>query len=194
MTDLLKKYLLNSVPHMADDAQVAELSVIDLEENLADAEKPPELPNGKYLAEVQGVEVKNSQQGNRYYAIKFMIPAEELPADVKDDYEDGAVMYWNRQLVPDKQDRRTLYNLRKFVESLGLDANTTRIDPNEWMGCRARLVVKQSAYQGEMRAQITAVEAAEGMVPQQATRGGRRQPEPEAETKPKRAASGGRRR
>jgi len=163
MSELLRKYLLSQVCHMADDESGSvELSVIDLEENLADAEKPPELPNGKYIAEVQGVEVKNSQQGNRYFAVKFVIPPEELPADVKDDYEDGAQMYWNRQLVPDKQDRRTLYNLRKFVESLGLDANTTRIDPNEWMGQRARLVVKQSAYQGEMRAQIIAVEAAEG--------------------------------
>lgn len=169
MSERLRKLIMagsglsaSSFQYNAPDGEP--LSVIELEGNLADAEKPPELRSGRYTAEIQGVEVKTSgNSGNRYYAIKCMIPPEELPADLREDYEEGAVMYWNRQLVPEgaKADRRTLFNLRQFIEKLGLDSNTTTIDPNDWMGRRLTLVVGQSAYNGEMRAQINAVESAE---------------------------------
>src|SRR5262245_20679202 len=148
---------------MVDETE--ELSVIDLERNLSDVEKPPELPPGKYVGEVQGVELRNSQAGNQYFAIKFVIPTEEIPADVAEHYEDGAIMFWNRNIVPNGKDRRALYNLRKLIESLGLKSNTTSVDPNEWMGCKARLTVVHEKYQGENRAQIKMLEPAEAKAP-----------------------------
>jgi hypothetical protein len=54
-----------------------------------------------------------------------------------------------------------MFNLRKFIEALGLDSNTTTIDPNEWMGRTARLHVVMGKWQGEERAEVRAVEAAE---------------------------------
>lgn len=137
------------------------VGIVELEENLSDVEKPPELPPGLYTGEVQDVQIQDSQKGNRYFAIKFIIPQAELPADMQDQFEDGAVLYWNRQIVPAGKDRRALFNLKRLVESLGLDANTTTIDPNEWMGCSARLRVRHSSYQGERRAEIAAIEPAE---------------------------------
>jgi hypothetical protein len=70
-----------------------------------------------------------------------------------------------------------MFNLRKFIEALGLDSNTTTIDPNEWMGRPARLHVVMGKWQGEERAEIRAVEAAEEKAPPpktRATRGGNR--------------------
>ncbi len=134
------------------------MSVIELEESLADAEKPKEIPPGKYVGEVQDVQSKVSDKGNSYFAISFRIPPDELPADIAEQYEDGALLFWNRVMIPKgKADRRGLFNLRKFVESLGLDSNTTTID----LGRPARLIVKSGKYLGEERAEISAIEAAE---------------------------------
>jgi len=144
---------------IADDEP---MEILELEESLADVEKPKEIPPGTYLGEVQSVEKATSGKGNSYYAIQFRIPPDELAADIAEQYEDGAVLFWNRVMVPKgRTDRRGLFNLRKFVEALGLDANTTTIDPNDWMGRQARLIVKSGSYAGETRAEIRAIEAAE---------------------------------
>jgi hypothetical protein len=138
-----------------------DLGIIELEGNLSDAEKPLELPAGLYTAEVQDVQIGTSQKGNRYFAVKFVVPTDGVPADVAEHFEDGAALYYNRVIVPDGKDRRALFNLRKFIEALGLDSNTTQIDPNQWMGCNARIKVVHETYQGETRAQIKSVESAE---------------------------------
>lgn len=144
---------------IADDEP---MEILELEENLADAEKPKEIPAGKYLAEIQSVEKATSGKGNSYFAIQFRIPPDELPADIAEQYEEGAVLFYNRVMVPKgRADARSLFNLKKFVQALGLDTNITTIDPNEWMGRPARLIVKNGRYQGEDRAEISAVEAAE---------------------------------
>jgi hypothetical protein len=138
-----------------------ELGIIELESNLSDAEKPLELPAGLYTAEIQDVQIGTSQKGNRYFAVKFVVPTDGIPAEVADQFEDGAALYYNRVVVPDGKDRRALFNLRKFMEAIGLDSNTTQIDPNAWMGCQARIKVVHEKWQGEDRAQIKSVESAE---------------------------------
>jgi hypothetical protein len=138
------------------------MGIIELEDNLADVEKPKEVPPGKYVAEVQDVQEQMSKAGNTYYAVQFRVAPDELPADVAEEYEDGALFFWNRLLKPkSRSDRRALFNLRKFIEALGLDANTTSIDPNEWMGRSVRIHTALGTYQGEPRAEIRSVEAAE---------------------------------
>lgn len=145
---------------------VESLDVIELEESLSDVERPAELPPGVYVGEVQDVQVATSAKGNPYYSVRFTIHPDEIPADIQDDFEDGASLFWNRQIRPrDGKDRRALFNLRKFVEALGLDANTTSIDPNEWMGQRARLRVRQTVNPRDpaagKRAEIASVEPIE---------------------------------
>lgn len=144
---------------IADDEP---MEILELEESLADVEKPKELPPGKYVGEVQSVELATSGKGNSYYAIQFRVPPDELPADIAEQYEDGAVLFWNRVMKPKgRSDARGLFNLKKFIQALGLDTNITTIDPNEWMGRSARLVVRNGRYQGEERAEISALEVAE---------------------------------
>ena len=144
---------------MANDEM---MGIIELDENLADVEKPKEIPPGKYVGEVQDVQEKASAAGNTYFAVQFRVPPDELPADVAEQYEDGAVLFWNRIIKPrGRSDRRALFNLRRFIEALGLDPNTTTIDPNDWMGRQARLMVRMGRYNGEERAEIASVEPAE---------------------------------
>lgn len=137
------------------------LGIIELESNLSDVEKPLPLPAGLYTGEIQDVQIQTSQKGNQYFAIKFVIPQDEISADISDQFEDGAAMFYNRVVVPNGKDRRALFNLRKFIEAIGLDSNTTQIDPNQWMGARARLKVVTSKWEGEDRAEIKSIESAE---------------------------------
>ena len=143
------------------------LSAIELDVNLADVEKPKEIPPGKYVGEVQDVQVNTSGKGNQYFAIRFVIPPEQIPADLAEQYEEGVTLYWNRQLVPrNAADRRTLFGLRKFIEALGLSSKTSTIDPNEWMGRTATLVVRHGKdLEGNMRAEIGSILAGDSPAP-----------------------------
>jgi len=148
---------------MADE----ELDIISLDMNLSDVERPPDVPVGRYIGEIQNIEVKTSGQGNDYFAMRVLIPAEGIPADIAEHYEDGALFYYNRLLVPKGNDRRALWNLRQFVEKLGLSTDTDEIDPNEWMNQRVGLVVgTEKNLEGETRSAIRSLFAAEEGVPQ----------------------------
>jgi len=151
---------MSCVAYAAEDED-GSLDLIELDENLDDAEKPEELQPGVYEGEVQDVQKQTSSKGNQYFAVKFVIPPEQIPADLREGFPDGAVLYWNRQVVPKKGDRRATWNLKRFIEALGLPTNTNAIDPNDWMGQRARIRVRMGKWEGQERAEIQSVEAAE---------------------------------
>ena len=164
-----------------------ELGIISLDMNLADVERPPEIPVGRYVGEIQSVEQKTSGAGNEYFAIRILVPNENIPAEVAEHYEDGALFFYNRLLVPKAGDRRSLWNLRQFVEKLGLDANTNEINPNEWMNQTVGIVVGMEKNQdGELRSSVRSLFAAEDAPA--------REEEEEEKPAPKAAAARGRRR
>jgi hypothetical protein len=170
---------------MADDSE--ELGIISLDVNLADVERPPEIPVGRYVGEIQSVEVKLSGQGNEYFALRILVPAENIPAEVAEHYEDGALFFYNRLLVPKANDRRSLWNLRQFIEKLGLDSNTTEVNPNEWMNQNIGIVVgTEKNLDGELRASVRSLFAAEEAPA--------REEEPEEDVPAPKAATRGRRR
>lgn len=152
------------------DSSGEPLSVIDLDDNLEDVEKPPELPANAYTAEVQDVQIKVSGKGNRYFNIKLLVPNDELPANIREHFPDGAVMYYNRLIVPRAGDRRDLYNMKQWIAALGLSTSTTSVDPNEWMGQECRIRVVMGTYQNVPRAEIRSVEP---VAPKAAPRGGK---------------------
>lgn len=150
------------------------LGIVQFEDNLDDVEKPKEVPPGRYIGEVQDVQIKTSGAGNRYYAIKIVVPSDELPANVREEYEDGWTTYWNRQVVPKGKDRRALWNLKLLLAAMGLDTNVTSVDPNGWMGASIGLRVIHETYKGNTRAQIRSVEPAEPpAAPARGQQGGR---------------------
>jgi len=55
------------------------MGIIELDENLADVEKPKEIPPGKYVGEVQDVQETTSAKGNTYFAIQFRVPQTSCP-------------------------------------------------------------------------------------------------------------------
>jgi hypothetical protein len=139
-----------------------ELGIIQLEQTLSDVERPPEVPAGKYVGEIQSVEVKTSGAGNEYFALRILIPAENIPAEVAEHYEDGALLFYNRLLVPKGNDRRSLWNLRQFIEKIGLDSNTNEVNPNEWMNQSIGVVIAMGKdLEGVTRSEIKSLFASE---------------------------------
>jgi hypothetical protein len=170
-------------------ADQEELGIIQLDMNLSDVERPPEIPVGRYVGEIQSVEQKTSGAGNEYFAIRILVPNENIPAEVAEHYEDGALFFYNRLLVPKPGDRRSLWNLRQFVEKLGLSADTNEINPNEWMNQSVGLVVgMEKNLDGELRSAVKSLFAAEEAPARE------EEPEEEEKPAPKAAAGRGRRR
>lgn len=179
-------------PSQTGDCQMAEeLGIISLEQNLSDIERPPEIPVGRYVGEIQSIEVKTSGQGNDYFAMQILIPAENIPAEVAEHYEDGAKFFYNRLLVPKNNDRRSLWNLRQFVEKLGLDSNTTEIDPNEWMNQNIGLVIaSEKNLEGELRSTVRSLFAAEEAPAREEVEEEEEQEEEQTARRPARRAAG----
>lgn len=172
------------------------LELIELEDNLANAEKPPELPNGIYDAEIQSVSSGTSASGNQNFQIQCKIDTDAIPANMTEFFPDGSTLTYSRLLKPRSGDRRDMYNLKKFVEALGLDTNSNAIDPNDWMGQRCRVRIKGSMYQGEMRAGIQEIMGVTDSEPAKKTGTAKRAApvdEEEEEVAPKKAAAGRRR-
>lgn len=152
------------VPNELEQAS-SELDILELDQNLEDYEEPELLPPGYYLGEIQGVEVRQNQAGTgKYFATKFVVPPEQFPADYDvDNWPEGCPLFYNLVRVPRAGDRRSLSNLKKFMQKIGLSTSTNRIDPNEWIGQRAKLKVVHNEYQGITREQIApnGIEAAD---------------------------------
>ena len=139
-----------------DTSTDGELDILQLDQNLEDVPEPELLKPGYYAGEIQAVEVKENQKGTgRYYAIKFVIPTDEFPPDYEvDNHPDGLSLFYNLLRVPTAGDRRSISNIRKFMEKLGLSVCTNQINPNEWLGQRAKLKVIHNEYQGVKRENI----------------------------------------
>jgi len=134
-----------------------EIDIIEIDEELGEAEAPPELSDGKYVGEINDVQIATSGKGNEYYAIKVVVPPENIPASIAEHYEDGAMFYYNRLLVYRGKgaNRRNLVNIRKFYEAMGLDTAIKTIDPNEWMGREIGCVIRMGKdLDGNPRAEI----------------------------------------
>ena len=143
-------------------AEENELGIIQLDMNLSDAERPPEIPVGRYTGEIQSVETKTSGAGNEYFALRILVPSDNIPAEVAEHYEDGALFFYNRLLVPKAGDRRSMWNLRQFVEKLGLNTDTNEVNPNEWMNQSIGIVVgMEKNLDGELRSSVRSLFAAE---------------------------------
>jgi len=147
---------------MADASEP--VGIIELESTLADAEQPKELPAGLYEGEVIDVQIGTSQKGNDYFGIQVHIPTSEYPKDFDaDNAPDGMTMFYNMVTVPKRGDQRAMFRLKMLYQALGLDLNTTSIDPNEWMGRKVRCRVRMGKpYAGNpARAEIAGLEKAE---------------------------------
>lgn len=133
-------------------------SVLDIGMDIAGAEQPDLLPAAEYVAEVRSAEVKVSGAGNKYIAVAFYIPTEEYPADFDvTNAPDGLTLTWNRVPVPENNDRRAAFRLRKFMETIEAPFEGSRLDLEKWTGLKARVRIKHGSWEGVNREEIASV-------------------------------------
>lgn len=132
-------------------------SVFEFADDISKAEAPPPLPPRSYVGTVTGAVAAMSKKGGKYAAIEFTIAPDQFPPDFAAIQQDAVKLYYRRVGLDDTA--RTRYNIRKFCEALRVPVSK-RFDLNDCIGKSASLKVGDSEYNGEKRAEIQAVEAA----------------------------------
>lgn len=134
-------------------------NILELDMDLDSFEDFEALPNGEYPAEVRSAEQRMSDKGNEYYYIVFNIHPDDFPADYAvENAPEGMNLIYARLQKLDPKNRRSITAVKNFYRALGLDLKTSVINPGEWEGKRAKLVVTRDEYQGEIRNGIKSVE------------------------------------
>ena len=135
------------------------MSIIEFSAPIDDAVAPTPLPEGTYPAEIIRAEEKTSaNSGNNFLSIQFRISADRYPADYTEGDEDGTVLPYNRLILRD--DAASRYRLKRFSDAVGITIGTS-FDPDSLIGLAANVAVKNSEYEGEPRAEIAKIVAAD---------------------------------
>lgn len=137
--------------HMSD------MSILEYDTDLGEAEAPVPLPVGDYPAEIRSAERKTSAAGNEYINVTFHISPDAYPADYTEGNEDGTILTFGR-LSPENT-QRARWNMKKFTEAIGAKQGKS-IDLNDWIGLNAIVTVAHDTYEGETRPQIKKVNQA----------------------------------
>lgn len=135
-------------------------SIIEYDEDLADAEAPVPLPRGDYTAEIRGAERKKSKAGDKEYVnVTFYISADQYPADYTEGDPDGTILSYGMGRLSTGGDRKSRWNMKKFAEGIGAELGKT-LDLNTFLGKAATVTVINEDYEGVTQAKISKVGAA----------------------------------
>ncbi len=135
-------------------------NILELDFNLEDMDDFEPLPAGEYPAEVRSAEQRISDKGNEYYYIVFNIHPDDYPADYAvENAPEGMNMVYARVQKPDAKNRRSITAIKNLYRALGMSLKTNTVNPGDWEGKKAKLLVDRSEYNGEIRNGIKAVEA-----------------------------------
>jgi len=139
---------------MVDDNTVED-TIIEYSEDISDAEAPPPLPPGTYVASIRASEKRlNAKQTGYYAATTFFISPDEYPADYVDGNADGTSIIYRRVSVEDNPMAR--FGMRTFCETVGAKMGKT-IDLNNFVGLEARVEITNEMWEGFPRHQINKV-------------------------------------
>lgn len=134
-------------------------NILDLDMNLEDFDDFEPLPAGPYPATVTEAQLKMSDKGNEYYYVVFQVHPDDYPADYAvENAPEGTNLVYARVQKPTAKDRRSITAVKKLYRALGLSLKTATVNPGDWEGKKAKVVVKNSKWNGEPRAEIESVE------------------------------------
>ena len=131
-------------------------SIIEFSSDLSKAEAPEPLPVGEYEATISGAEVRTSQRETQYAEIRFMVPADQYPADYADGNPNGTTLIYRRVSLEDNPNSR--WGTKNFIEAIGAPLGK-QINVNDWHGLDAVVEVGHEVYEGVNRAVVKRVRA-----------------------------------
>jgi hypothetical protein len=141
---------------MAEETEIP--SFVEYADDVANAKAPAPLPVGKYHASI--VEVKpmvSNAKGTKYAAVTFLVPPEQYPADYTDGAPDGSKMIYRR--VSMEANPMAMFMMKRFLTAIGAPTGR-RIEVTDWIGRQATIEIAHTTYEGQLRGEIKAVEAA----------------------------------
>lgn len=138
---------------------MAEIGILEFSSDIAEAEAPPPLPIGEYLATVEGIESRVSNtSGREYLGVTLRISPDDFPSDFDGTaYPDGVVLRYNRLFTEDNA--RNRYNFKKWCEALGAPMGK-HVDPNDWIGMNIRVGINHRTWENEEQANIQKIASA----------------------------------
>lgn len=135
-------------------------SIIEYDEDLADAEAPVPLPKGDYTAEIRGAERKKAKNGDKEYVnVTLFISADQYPADYTEGDPDGTILSYGMGRLSTAGDRKSRWNMKKFCENIGAELGKS-LDLNTFLGKAATVTVINEDYEGQTQAKVSKVGAA----------------------------------
>lgn len=135
-------------------------SILELDMNLEDFGDYQPLPKSAYPAEVVQAELRMSDKGNEYYYVVFNIHPDDYPADYAvENAPEGARLTYARMQKPTPKNLRSITAVKNFYRALGLNMKTSKINPGDWEGKKAKLVLDVGEYNGSPVNNIVAIEA-----------------------------------
>ena len=133
-------------------------SIFEFSQDVDTAVAPSPLPVGTYPAEIVRAEIKTSANtGNQYLALAFRISPDSYPVDFVDGDPDGETLPYNRLVLEDSIKGR--WRVKRLADAIGFTVKGA-LDPNEMIGLTANVVIGQSEFEGENRAEIQKIVAA----------------------------------
>ncbi len=132
------------------------MSLITFSQNIADAEAPAPLPPGEYEGVCVAAEPGLSKSsGNPMLPLKFKITADQFPVDWESGGVDELDFTYNRLTTRDTaQDR---FRMKNICIALGVPMSNN-IDPNDFVGKRAKLVIETGKdLEGNPRADLAKI-------------------------------------
>lgn len=127
------------------------MSIIQLAGNIEDMQEYEALPDGLYVAECLGAEVKYSEKlPNGYVSVSLKIHPDQFPPDYDEgNAPEGVNVTYARAAIPDGSNRKQVKPFRALVKAFtGSEAVGATFDPAEWVGREVQVVLKRAEYAG----------------------------------------------
>lgn len=126
-------------------------SIVEYQEDIANAEPPKPLPKGKYRAVIKAATRELSKKESKDMAhVVFVVDSTQYPADFVDGEPDGTRVDYYVMLG---NTPRNKYNLRRFCEAIGAPMGR-QIDLNTWLDREAMIAIDHREWDGVDQASI----------------------------------------
>jgi hypothetical protein len=131
-------------------------SIIEYTDDIDDAEAPLPLPEGTYEAEIKAVEAKYSGNNKKYAAVSFYISPDTYPADYPlEEAPDGLVLIFRKLSLENNKMAR--FNIKRFIQNVGAPPVGRSLDLTQWVGLKAKILVKHDTWEGTVRPTVDKV-------------------------------------
>jgi len=123
--------------------------ILELDMNLEDYEDFEPLPDAFYPGTVTLAEMRTSAKGNDYYYVTFQVHPDDFPPDYSiDNAPEGINLVYARVQKPTPRNRRSITGVKNFLRALGMSLKSSVINPGEWEGHRANLLLGHQDWNG----------------------------------------------